>query len=92
MHTTSQHTHFVCYEYMFIYLLRLLRNIPLLVWKNKKQEIINTFNKQLSIENYSEQTIKGSLSALELFLNFIEKLNVNGIAEKEIQDYLFYWK
>ena len=58
----------------------------------KKQEIINTFNKQLSIENYSEQTIKCYLSALKLFLEFIEKLNVNRITEKEIQDYLFYCK
>ncbi len=58
----------------------------------KKQEIINTFSKQLAIENYSEQTIKGYLSALKLFLEFIEKLNVNRITEKEIQDYLFYCK
>ncbi|MBU0529844.1 site-specific integrase [bacterium] len=58
----------------------------------KKQEIINNYTKQLSIENYSEQTIKGYLSALKLFLEFIEKLNVNRITEKEIQDYLFYCK
>ena len=58
----------------------------------KKQEIINTFNKQLSMENYSEQTIKVYLSALKLFLEFIENLNVNRITEKEIQDYLFYCK
>lgn len=56
----------------------------------KKQEIINTFNKQLSIENYSEQTIKGYLSALKLFLEFIEKLTVNRITGKDIQDYFFY--
>lgn len=58
----------------------------------KKQEIIDNYNKYLSIENYSEQTIKSYLSALKLFLNYIEKLNVNKITEKEIRNYLFYCK
>ncbi len=37
----------------------------------KRQEIIDKFTKQLSIENYSEQTIKNYLSALKLFLDWI---------------------
>ena len=40
----------------------------------KKQELIQRFNKQLVIENYSSQTIKSYSSAPELFLEFAEKL------------------
>lgn len=58
----------------------------------KKQEIIDNYYKHLSIENYSEQTIKSYLSALKLFLNYIEKLSVNKITEKDIRNYLFYCK
>lgn len=58
----------------------------------KKQEIIDILTKQMSIENYSEQTIKNYLSALKLFLNYLENLKVNKITEKNIQNYLFYCK
>jgi uncharacterized protein YaaR (DUF327 family) len=42
----------------------------------KRQEIIDKFNKQLSIENYSSQTIKNYLSAVKLFLESIENSKV----------------
>lgn len=58
----------------------------------KKQEIIDKFRKQISIENYSEQTIKCYLSALNLFLRYIEKLDIDKITETEIQNFLFYCK
>jgi site-specific recombinase XerD len=57
-----------------------------------KQEIIDRFNKHLVIEDYSKQTIKSYSSALKLFLNFVEILNLDKIIEKEIQDYLYYCK
>ena len=56
----------------------------------KKQEIIDKFNKQLVIENYSPQTIRNYLSALKLFLEWIEKLDVKKVTDEEIQNYLFY--
>ena len=56
----------------------------------KKQELIQRFNKQLVIENYSSQTIKSYSSALKQFLEFVEKLRIDKITEKEIQDYLYY--
>ncbi len=58
----------------------------------KKQEIIERYEKQLTIENYASQTIKSYLSALKLFLEYISKLEINQITEKEIQNYLFYCK
>jgi integrase/recombinase XerD len=58
----------------------------------KKQEIIEKFNKQIRIENYSEQTIKNYLSALKLFLEYIENLELQQVTDKEIQNYLFYCK
>jgi len=38
----------------------------------KRQEILFEYNQYLKIENYSEQTIKNYLSALTLFLDWIE--------------------
>ncbi|MBI9073362.1 MAG: site-specific integrase [Melioribacteraceae bacterium] len=58
----------------------------------KKQDIIESFNKKLVIENYSDQTIKNYLSALKLFLEWVEKLTVAKVTEKEIEEYLFYCK
>ncbi|MFH2032825.1 MAG: site-specific tyrosine recombinase/integron integrase [Bacteroidota bacterium] len=58
----------------------------------KRQEIVEKFNKQIRIENYSEQTIKNYLSALKLFLEYVERLKVKQVTDKEIQNYLFYCK
>ena len=58
----------------------------------KKQEIIERFYKNLVIEDYSKQTIKSYSSALKLFLEFVEILNLDQITEKEIQGYLYYCK
>ena len=58
----------------------------------KKQEIIERFYKHLVIEDYSKQTIKSYSSALKLFLEFVEILNLDQVTEKEIQDYLYYCK
>ncbi|VAX18404.1 Tyrosine recombinase XerD [hydrothermal vent metagenome] len=56
----------------------------------KKQEVIDSFNKKITIENYSVQTRKNYLSVLKLFLEWIENLSVEKVTEKEIEDYLFY--
>jgi len=58
----------------------------------KRQEIIDKFRKQISIENYSEQTIKSYLSVLKLFGEWIEKSELEKVEENEIQNYLFYCK
>ena len=58
----------------------------------KKQEIIEKFQKKLIIENYSGQTIRNYLSALKLFLEYIDKLQLMGVTDKEIQNYLYYCK
>ncbi len=56
----------------------------------KKQEILKKFEMNLRIENYSEQTLKNYMSALKLFLEFIEELKVKKVTDKEIQNYLYY--
>ncbi len=58
----------------------------------KKQEIIEQFNKQLIIENYSNQTVKNYLSALKLFLEWIENTKIKKVTDNEIKNYLFYCK
>lgn len=58
----------------------------------KRQEIVDKFNKQLSIENYSDQTIKNYLSALKLFLDWIENTKAIKVTDDEIQNYLLYCK
>ena len=58
----------------------------------KKQEIIEKFKKQMTIENYSVQTVKCYLSSLNLFLLYIKENNINKITEKEIQDFLYFCK
>lgn len=55
----------------------------------KKQEILDKFKKQIAIENYSLQTRKTYYSALKLFLEYIEKLNIEKVSENEIQNYLY---
>ncbi len=57
-----------------------------------KQEIIKKFKNKLIIENYSEQTIRNYVSALKLFLEYVGKLNVKEVTDKEIQDYLYFCK
>jgi site-specific recombinase XerD len=57
-----------------------------------KQQIIDKFNEQLQIENYSEQTIRNYLSALKLFLEYISKLNAEKVSDDDIKNYLFYCK
>ncbi len=47
-----------------------------------KQEILDKFNKQLKIKNFSEQTIKNYLSALKLFLKYVKNLNIKKITDK----------
>ena len=58
----------------------------------KKQAIIKRFYKHLVIEDYSKQTIKSYSSALKLFLEYVEILNLDQVTEKEIQDYLYNCK
>jgi len=57
----------------------------------EKQKIIENFKKKI-IENYSNQTIKNYLSVLKLFLEWVEKRNVNKLTNEVVKDYLFYCK
>jgi site-specific recombinase XerD len=57
-----------------------------------KQQILEKFNKQLQIENYSKQTVRNYLSALKLFLEYISKINTKKVSDDDIQNYLFYCK
>ena len=57
-----------------------------------KQELLEKYKKRITIENYSKQTIKSYLSAVKLFLEFIEKLKVTQIGEDEIENYLYFCK
>lgn len=56
----------------------------------KKQEILDKFQKQTAIENYSEQTQKTYFSALKLFLEYVEKIKKDKIEESDIQNYLYF--
>lgn len=58
----------------------------------KKQIILNTFEKKLTIANYSGQTIKNYLSALALFLDFVSSKKVKEVNNYVIEDYLYHCK
>ena len=52
-----------------------------------KQEILHKFSKHITLENYSGQTIKNYLSALKLFLEYIQNLHIKEVTDKDIKDY-----
>jgi len=58
----------------------------------KKQEILDKYQKQLKIENYSEQTVKSYYSALKLFLEWISRLKLDIVTDENIQNYIYYCK
>lgn len=58
----------------------------------RKQVIFDNLHRQLSIENYSEQTIKNYLSAIKLFLEFVDNSKVEKVTNEVINNYLFYCK
>ena len=58
----------------------------------KKQEILSEYNKYLKIENYSEQTVRSYSSALNLFLEWVSKSNLDKVTDNAIKDYLYYCK
>ena len=58
----------------------------------KKQELLNKFQKQIAIENYSEQTQKTYFSTIKLFLEYLTKLKKTKIDDSDIQNYLYYCK
>lgn len=58
----------------------------------KKQIILSTFEKKLTIANYSHQTIQNYESALSLFLDYISAKNVKEVSDRELEDYLYYSK
>lgn len=57
-----------------------------------KQELLDKFQKQIAIENYSEQTRKTYYSTLKLFLEYVEKLKIAKIDDSDIQNYLYFCK
>lgn len=58
----------------------------------KKQIILSTFQKKLTIANYSPKTINTYISSLMLFLDFILEKKVQVVSDKLIDDYLYYCK
>lgn len=58
----------------------------------KKQELLEQFLKKLEIENYSVQTVKNYTSALNLFLEYVNKNKIKQVTDKEITGYLYYCK
>ena len=58
----------------------------------KKQEILDSFQKQIAIENYSEPTQKTYYSTIKLFLEYVEKLNKTKLEDPDIQNYLYFCK
>lgn len=58
----------------------------------KKQIILNTFVKQLTIANYSNQTIKSYSSALNLFLTYVVENKLKEVTDQNIEEYLFICK
>lgn len=58
----------------------------------KKQELLEQFSRKLEIENYSVQTVKNYISALNGFLEYVHSLKINRVTDKEITDYLYYCK
>jgi len=58
----------------------------------KKQEILNKFQQQIAIENYSDQTRKTYLSTVKLFLEYIAKLKKTKIDDSDIRNYLYFCK
>lgn len=57
-----------------------------------KQELVEKFNKQLKIEDYSIQTIRNYSSAINLFLEYIKNIKIKQVANREIENYLYYCK
>jgi len=51
----------------------------------KKQDITDKFNKQLIIENYSTQIIKNYLSALKIFLDWVENSKLKKLMSQKFK-------
>jgi site-specific recombinase XerD len=58
----------------------------------KKQDVLDKFKIKLKIENYSNQTIKSYLSALNLFLEWLIINKFENVTNDVISDYLLFCK
>lgn len=58
----------------------------------KKQTILSTFEKKLTIANYSKQTIQSYISALKFFLEYVSANELKEVSNQLIEDYLYYCK
>jgi site-specific recombinase XerD len=58
----------------------------------KKQEVLDKFSRQLKIENYSNQTIRSYLSALNLFLEWVISNKFEKVTSDVISNYLLFCK
>ncbi|PIW70633.1 MAG: hypothetical protein COW08_00775, partial [Ignavibacteriales bacterium CG12_big_fil_rev_8_21_14_0_65_30_8] len=58
----------------------------------EKQDILKKFSNQLIIENYSKQTIRSYLSALNLFLDWLITNKVEKVTDDVIVNYLLFCK
>ena len=57
-----------------------------------KSELLINLRQKLTIQNYSSQTIKSYISAVNIFTKYIINHNIKDVDEKIIQQYLFYCK
>ena len=57
-----------------------------------KSELLLNFQQKLTIQNYSQQTIKSYMPAVRVFITYIVDKKIDGVDEKVIQNYLFMCK
>lgn len=57
-----------------------------------KSELLLNLQQKLTIQNYSQQTIKSYMSAVRMFINYIVDKKIDDVDEKVIHNYLFMCK
>ena len=60
----------------------------------KIEKYVETFSKDLTLKNYSQNTIKNYVNQVELFLRHFESISnkPSEISEKQVKDYLLLTK
>ena len=57
-----------------------------------KSELLKNLQQKLTIQNYSQQTIKSYTSAINNFIKYIKDASIEKVDEKVIQNYLYFCK